>query len=261
VIVAKRVARGGLTLVGWLACALPYPALGAVVGPIDGSVREQPSGAPVAGALVIARWTGSTIHGQVCDWLEVATTGADGGYRIPFSMRGTGESPLAARSVRFVAYKRGYAQLPDRGADAGRAQLKVVRADSSADARLAQLRALDRDVTCLGTPIGQAATLLPLYRQLFDEAMALPPSTQADSLRIGICKSLYTLTRQRYAGSWAAQRAFPPGADPEEAPNLSHVEPRCLPIVAPSLPTVLQVTRPPPGAQQGAAPPASAPPH
>ena len=88
---------------------------------IEGRVVDEATGNPIQGALVIAQWSGDVggpvQSSQTCFHLEIATTDADGRYRIPgWSRRPVadwegGFFGLRNTEVTRRTYKDGYAQL------------------------------------------------------------------------------------------------------------------------------------------------------
>lgn len=114
-LVAKALLLLGL-LVAESACTLSVSGTA-----MQGRVVDEATGNPIQGALVIAQWSGDVggpvQSSQTCFHLEIATTDADGRYRIP----GWSRRPVAdweggffgLRNIEVTrrTYKDGYAQL------------------------------------------------------------------------------------------------------------------------------------------------------
>jgi len=116
-------ARLATALTGWICVLVLQTGCTFVISgsAMDGRVIDSETGAPIAGALVIAEWSGDIggpVHSKsVCVHMEVATTDPDGRYHIP----GWSRRPIADWEAGFFGlrnvetsrrtYKAGYIHL------------------------------------------------------------------------------------------------------------------------------------------------------
>lgn len=162
---------------------LPLSARAHFGTPFDGQVLEYGTRAPVAGAMVVARWL-ATWHSPwqsstECGHVEVATTDANGRFHIPFwtahslgfNVTMGGGPPEPPTSV----YKTGYAYYDFPAyfdsPDYKQHVLFVKRFQGTREERLEHIHSL-AGKEC-GSRDDYAKKLIPLYRALYNEARSI----------------------------------------------------------------------------------------
>lgn len=183
---------------------LPLTACGLSSDPIEGQVLEAGTKKPLAGAIVVIRWEGTSSQiaesKTVCYHVETATTDAQGNYRTPAwrkfkltgEFMGLGFTP-GAKDI--TAYKPGYSEHWPAGYDRTEDYKKNVRYlepfKGTGDERLKYLMNLSYGADCYGA---NEKPLFALQKALYQEAkrLAVTPQDQDGVQRI----------KHRAAGVW-----------------------------------------------------------
>lgn len=139
----------------------------------DGTVVEEGTGKPIAGAFVIAKWThnGGNVVGTntTCPHVEVVMTDTNGHYKIPAvfipSLFGT------YRSV--YAFKAGFEDVrPLNEKEKSWRSLRMAPFKGTADERLASYSGYGHLQGC-GKVEERTPKLIPLYRAIYAEGRTL----------------------------------------------------------------------------------------
>jgi hypothetical protein len=103
----KRQLRWLATVILLFASALGFPLLAFGSESISDYVRIEPGHVPLAGAVVIAGWVESSVHGEgACRWIASAITEEHGHYKIPAPSMSLFER--FSISIDAYPYKPGY---------------------------------------------------------------------------------------------------------------------------------------------------------
>jgi hypothetical protein len=259
-----RVRAGGATrfiAFGAIAHFVSAPAFAA--GAVSGTVSDEATGAPLAGAAVIATWSDQTgLENQnACVWVDVATTDSRGRYQIAAPAQGVFSGSLREHAATVSVYLAGRS-CRVRDAKAGDSALAAQTCATSAgippDSRLIQLRSLLASATCIAAPRANQLKVLPVFRSAIDEMQALAPPDRRRATMFPICLLMLSTSHddQALAGSVPT---FPPGASPEDQAFLRREAPACVAILGPARVPIRQVQIPNPSSGGGMAPPVSAP--
>lgn len=171
-----------LKFIGLSFLALPLTACSLSGETMDGQVLEEGTGKPVAGAIVVVRWTGNDSSGLfdghgVCYHVETATTDATGKFHIGRWSDGASTRSffIGNRAIYKEAYKVGYTrpQIPSNKPET----ILVAPVKATADEYLTGLFHLQG---CSG---GGESTknLYRLYMTLFEQVKTI--SERPDQLR------------------------------------------------------------------------------
>jgi hypothetical protein len=156
---------------------------------MNGQVIDSETGAPIAGALVIAEWTGDiggpVQSSRVCFHMEVAKTDAEGRYHIPgWSRRPVTDTEGGFFGIRNVevsrrTYKAGYEQL---GYDPNDASTIVMRAFKGSDQERIEYLSHQGTAGC-GRHDGSRAHEIVLWQTICEEARTLPSAAKPSSAK------------------------------------------------------------------------------
>lgn len=155
------------------ALALPLTACATLFGEaIEGTVFEEGTNKPIAGAIVIVRWAGvipTLGHASsACVHVESATTDAAGRYRTPAwrAPSTVGPAPLVQMNIGPGAYahKPGYAYVDTQGETVYLKPFAGGRGE-----RLEYLLRVSRTTGCHAAGVSEK-NLLPLRKALYEEA-------------------------------------------------------------------------------------------
>jgi hypothetical protein len=234
-------------------CGLGFPMLAFGSESISDYVRIEPGHKPLPGAVVIARWVESSIHGEgACRWIASAMTDDQGRYEIPgpeFSL-----SNRLNTSVDAHAYKKGYVYSPVTGTTT--MALRMVPAGESVEGQMNEIKQALSMAECGRAPIPQAAKLLPFYRSLLNDALALSAKLHNPALLKLICRTISEVGQNSQANVDAAMPFQPGFKDPQEKLIYARLEPRCLVIMEPvAPPPPRRIQHPNPNATGNTAPP------
>jgi hypothetical protein len=240
-------------VVGACALLLFYALPAAALGTITGIVREESTDKAVAGAFVFASW--STQRGleneDVCDWIEIATTGADGRYRIPQPMRELVPTSLGDRRITLDAYQSGFSCRSTPGGTyraPSTEQICTRTANLDTADRLARLHELLHAASCIEAPVEQKRKLVPLYKSIFNETRGLTPPENYWLNLSPICFYIFDALG-RPATNLVAPTA-------EDQALMGHEEPGCLQTSLPRPhPKIREIRIPPPAHGGGSAAP------
>jgi hypothetical protein len=231
-------------LIGVCALVVLHGAPAAALGTITGIVTEESTGKAVAGAFVVATW--STQRGleneDVCDWIEIATTGSGGRYQVSKPLREFVPTTLGDRWITLNAYQPGFSCRSAHG-NTGSApsteQTCTRTADLPADDRLARLHAMLNAASCIEAPVEQKRKLLPLYRAIFNESQDLTPPESARLNLSPVCFYIFDAL-----GRPAVSLI---GLTAEDQALIGREEPGCLPILLrPPRPSIREIRIPAP---------------
>lgn len=196
---------------------LPLTACGLSSDPIEGQVLEAGTKKPLAGAIVVIRWEGTSSQiaesKTVCYHVETATTDAQGHYRTPAwrkiklvgEFMGLGFTP-GAKDI--TAYKPGYAEHWPAGYDRTEDYQKNVRyLETFKGTSGERFKYLERysGMQC-GVPEDYGPKLVPLYKAIYDEAKLLAVTKQEKQLANNRLRDLEEL-QLGYEKSWDNWRA------------------------------------------------------
>ncbi len=255
--------RGALFLVSAALCAVTPPA--SAVGALSGDVKEQASGAPIAGAFVFATWTRPTaFSGSICDWIDAASTDAAGRYQLTASVGEVAASLLGNRAIAIHVYAPGEICMPDQhGAWPANhppsTQICTRPASAAPAARLESIGWMLSASSCLGAPIEQKAKLLRLYQQLFADAQQLARSAPDTSILRLICLSMLDADPKSESAA-GAQITHLPGTSAEDQSFFERVQPDCAALMTPPKPVIREILLKNPSPGGSVAAPRPAPP-
>ena len=255
---STRKLRWPATVIRLLACALGFPLLALGSESISDYVRIEPGHAPLAGAVVIARWKESSFHGEgACRWIVSVITDNQGRYEIPAPSISLFES--LSTSIDAYPYKLGFVFSPVTGKTT--MALRMVSAGDSIESQLNEITQAWSHADCGGVPIPQAAKLLPFYRSLLNDALRLAADARSPRLLHLICMRISEVGQDSQATVEAAMPFQPGFGDPQEKLIYARLEPRCLTIMEPARPPPpRRVVHPNPSAPGGSLAPPSIPP-
>jgi hypothetical protein len=231
-----------------------YAVPAAASGTITGIVTEEGTDKAVAGAFVVATWSkeGGPESESVCDWIEIATTGADGRYQVSKPIREIVPTSLGNRWITLNAYQSGFSCRARGGTDGApfTEQTCTRTASLATNDRLARLHELLNAASCIAAPVEQKRKLLPLYRAIFNESRGLTPPEQYRLNLSPVCFYIFNALG-RPALNLVALTA-------EDQALISREEPGCLPIVLPPpRPKIREIRVAPPTPGGGSATPSA----
>ena len=230
-----------------------YAVPAAALGTLTGIVTEEGTDKAVADAFVFATWSKERgfENESVCDWIEIATTGADGRYQVSKPTREIVPTSLGDRWITLSAYQSGYSCRSTRGGtDSAPSTEQICRRTASlaASDRLARLHELLDAASCIEAPVEQRRKLLPLYRAIFNESRSLIPP---ESYRLNLSPVCFDIFNAlgRPPVHLVALTA-------EDQALISREEPGCLPILLPpARPKIREIRMAPPTPGGGSATP------
>jgi hypothetical protein len=238
-----------------LGCTLVlfYAVPAAALGTITGIVTEEGTDKAVAGAFVFATW--SKARGfeseTVCDWIEIATTGADGRYQISKPIGEIVPTSIGNRWITLNAYQSGFSCRSARGGaeSAPSTEQTCARTTSlAASERLARLHELLSAASCIEVPVEQKRKLLPLYRAIFNESRGLTPPENNRLNLSPVCFYIFNALGRPVVNLIALTG--------EDQALISREEPGCLPILLPpARPKIREIRVAPPTPGGGSATP------
>jgi len=161
-----------------LVLLLPLQACATFAGSdVEGQVLEEGANKPVAGAIVIVRWAGSTAafveSRSVCVHVESTTSDVQGNYHTKswVAQSEMASTPFTQVAPVPTAYKPGYVYV--------RKQDNVIYLKPFTGGRGERIKYLSRlsGVARCGESGDSKKNLLPLYRALLDEAKSIANTT------------------------------------------------------------------------------------
>lgn len=258
----KHTLRSVAAVICGFGCALgfPFPVFGSES--VSGSVRNEPSHSPIAGANVVAIWRESSggFGEGACVWIAAAATDNQGRYEIAAPSISFVKSLYT--SVELYPYKSGYAFVPVYwNKKDPRPLLDMVSASDSIEGQLNEIEQALSHSQCGRVPIPQAAKLLPFYRALLNDALGLTTDSRHPRLPQLICRTIAEVGQNSQSDVEAAMPFEPGFGDPQEKLIYARLEPRCLAIMEPARPPPpRKVVHPNPSATGSIAAPTAIPP-
>lgn len=174
--------------------------------PIEGVVREEGTNKPIPGAIVIARWQGSSPvfiadSQTVCFHVEITVTDEQGRYRIPPLPEEPRHRRIEDKRVITTAYKSGYRYT------GGTKRVDYLQPFTGG--REERLKYLERTYgSGCGASDGSERNSIPLLKAQYEEAKAIASTKQdfetvekllfgLESLEFGSMKALHRMTERR----------------------------------------------------------------